>query len=403
MERKQALIRTVLILAGGALALWISIGVTLSQTAAGTIPDIVRSWWPDSVSAAVAQGQRTMNSGGSVSSDALQQETGKLRAAALREPVNSQAVATLAAIYDYRGDKKDARRLFRLSERLSRRNTFAQLWLIEDAVARNSIPEAIGHYDRAMRVSYDIRPVLLPILVEAASDAEIRRALEPVLAQQPRWWKDYVQLLGQKGMAPAALSDALRASRLSIAKPDERLLAENILRRMVTLHAERMAIIDANRLEGRAAGYRSLQEGDFERSAAILPFGWGLRDETSIRAYRDTVLNGTMGLRISTNAGASGQVAQQLIGLASGRYTLAGMAGNIPADPAARPTIELGCAGGGAIARFTLPVASDEGQRFKFDFAVPATTCEAQWLSIVTAPTVDTDSWLDDLAIGRRP
>lgn len=394
-------VRVIAILVGGALTLWVTVGVTLSLTIATRDPMLARTWWPVGVAAKVADGQATLLSFESLSAAAKDRMRGALRDAALREPVNNGAVAALAALDDYRGDKAQARTLFRLSEGLSRRNNMTQLWLIEDAVARNDVSEAIHHYDRAMRVSFNVRPTLLPVLIKATADSTVRSALIPVLSQRPRWWKDYVQLLGQRGENAQAMTEALHATRLDVRKPDERFLAEGVLRRMVALNAERAAVAAANRLDGVAGNTRGLQEGSFEGAAVIAPFAWALRDETSIRAYRDTVPNGTLGLRVLTSAGASGGVAQQLIGLAPGRYTLQGVAGDVSSDVSARAAIELRCGAGQQFARFVLPPAGGQGQRFRFVFDVPAEDCGAQWVGIVTAPAVDTDMWLDNLTITR--
>ncbi|AJP74791.1 hypothetical protein [Sphingomonas hengshuiensis] len=401
MSRAFVFIKTAAILIGGAVVLWVATGVTLDLTLARTRPALVLDWWPVGVQAKVAEGQAVVAEANRVAPEKVDRVRAQLRAAALREPVNSNALGALAALADYRRDRAGARALFRVSETLSRRNTFAQLWLIEDAVARDDSVEALKHYDRAMRVSPEARVMLLPILLTASSDPAIRKELLPLLAQRPLWWKDYVQRLAQEGDNPQVMADVLRAIRLDIRQVDQRSLAEDVLRRMVSLNDERRAMLAANHMEGLAGSTRSLRGGDFEPNNSLLPFTWWMRDETSIRAYRDIVPNGSLGLRVVTSAGNSGGVAQQLFGLSPGHYVFQGQAGDVSADPLARPALELACARGAQLARFVLPASDENGRSFRFAFDVPATDCAMQSISLVTAPAVDTDMWLDSLAITR--
>lgn len=392
--------RTAAILLGGAVALWISIGVTLNLTTAKRAPTLAERWWPVGVTAKVAEGQQLL-AAGNPSMAALNRQRARLREAALREPVNTDALSTLAAIDDYRKDNVRARALFRASEAVSRRNTLTELWMIEDAVARGNVAEAVRHYNRAMLVSNEVRPTLLPILVTASANPAILKELLPLLARRPAWWKEYMLQLGASGNNAAVMAAALRATRIDARNAEDATLAQAILRRMIALKDGPAAIVAANRLEGLPGTTRPLREGGFETPGTIAPFAWWLRDEASIRAYRDAVPNGSIGLRITTSSGASGGVAQQLIGLSAGRHVLRGQAGGVPRDSTARPAIDISCESGGLLAHAVLPPSGDDGGNFQYSFMVPATGCALQWVTIVTAPAVDTDIWLDNLAIER--
>lgn len=321
-----------------------------------------------------------------------------VRDAVLREPVNAEGLSILAALADARGESRQARTLFRLSEVMSRRNRLAQFWLIEDSVNRGDIKEALRHYDRAMRVSGDAATILMPILVGASSDASVLSALLPTLAQRPLWLTGYLNQLATSGTDPAVISAVLRVAPPDIRNDRGRYLAENLLRRMIALKAGGAAVVAANRLQGRPGKTRSLQGGNFEVADDILPFAWWLKDETSMRAYRDDVPNGGSGLRIETGAGSSGPVAQQFVGLGPGRYTLQGSAGNVSQDTSTRPAIDIACDNGSSLAHFVLPASPENGGRFRFVFDVPA-NCAVQSVLISTAPAVDTNIWLDDLSI----
>jgi hypothetical protein len=400
MSPSLKLARVAVILAGGALALWIATGVTLNFTLARQYPSFVDRWWPAGVSAAVVEGNNLLAST-SPSLEAVERINVRLHAAALREPVNTYTLSTLGAIADYRKDRQQARTFFRLAESASRRNIVAELWLIEDAVERGDISEAIGHYDRAMRVSIDSRASLLPVLLSAASDPAIMKDLRAVLVQRPLWWEDYVQQLAANGEDTTVMSISLDAVKPDLRDPAERGLAENTLRRMVALKDERGAVVAANRLEGLPGSIRSLRDGNFETADGVLPFAWWLRDEENVRTYRDTVPNGSVGLWIVTSGDTSGGAAQQLIGLSPGRYTLSGSAGDVPTNPLARPAITMSCGNGSLLTRFALPPSDEGGRGFRFQFDVPPTGCQTQWVTLLTAPATDTSVWIDNLAISR--
>lgn len=399
MFRAPMLLRTMAILIGGALALWIAIGVTANFTVARQMPAGVRSIWPVGVMAKVAEGRNLLSADPQPSIVTIDRVRATLRDGALREPIDTQALGILAALDDLRSDHARARSLFRLSEAASRRNRLTEMWLIEDAVARNQIGEALVHYDRAMRVTIDLRPQLLPVLNGAASTPEILNALVPILRQRPLWWKDYLQFLGENGSDTRVMAAVLASTRPDITRSDERVMSENVLRRMVATNGEREAISAANALEGIAGSNRSLRGGDFDTVGGILPFAWWLRDESNIRAYRDTVPNGTLGLRIETSSDTTGGVAQQLVGLPAGAYILSGVVGDVPADPISRPAITIACGNAKPMARFTLPASPETGAAFRFRFVVPAANCATQWVGIVTASVGDTNIWLDTIKI----
>lgn len=399
MSKGFAVVRVIAILLGGAIALWISTAVTLNLTIARQSPALVERWWPASITAKVTLGQQLLIGSQQPKPETVDSVRAGLRGAALREPINTDALGTLATLDEYRKNQKRARALFLASEAVSRRNTLSQFWLIEDAVGRGDIAGAITHYNRAMLVSNEARMTLIPVLVSASSDPNITKALMPLLARRPLWWKEYMTQLGKSGDNAATMTAALRVTRLDVRNPDDAVLAQDILRRLVTIGDGRDAIIAANRLEGLSGTTRSLRDGRFEAPANVLPFAWWLRDEPSIRAYRDTVPNGSIGLRISTNSGAGGGVAQQMIGLAPGQYTFTGQAGGVPSDPTARPVIDIVCTTGTALTHAVLEPAGDNGSRIRFVFHIPARGCPLQWVSIATAPAVDTDMWLDNLAI----
>ncbi len=88
--------------------------------------------------------------------------------------LNPVAIRLLGYVADARGDTKKARHLMLLSQKVSRRDLGTQLWLIEDAVARDDKRAALNHYDIAMRATPSSFPILFPTLTGALGDPDVR-------------------------------------------------------------------------------------------------------------------------------------------------------------------------------------------------------------------------------------
>ena len=114
------------------------------------------------------------------------------RLALRQDPTAVAAVATLGIDTQVRNDTSGARRLFAYAQKLSRRDLRTQLWSIEDAVARENIPEALRWYDIALRTNPQMDELLFPILVSAGEDPAIRGELIRTLSRKPRWGENFV-------------------------------------------------------------------------------------------------------------------------------------------------------------------------------------------------------------------
>lgn len=132
--------------------------------------------------------------------------------------LNPVAIRLLGYVADVRGDRKKARELMLLSHKVSRRDFGTQLWLIEDAVARDDKKQALYHYDIALRTTPSSFPILLPTLVGALDDPEVRHGLAAHIRQAPGWLPAFLGEAINTVENPANLADALvKAGNL----PDE--------------------------------------------------------------------------------------------------------------------------------------------------------------------------------------
>ncbi|WP_157081315.1 hypothetical protein [Novosphingobium naphthalenivorans] len=393
-------LRVGVVLVGGVLALWISIGVTLNFTIAERYPDLVHEWWPDGVTPTVVSAGRVLSSP-SPSAASVVQTRASLRAAALREPVSSYALGMLGAVADFQEDEAQAQAFFQSSEAMSRRNLLTEMWLIEDAVSHGDVSEALSHYNRAMLVSTKSRKTLLPILVSATSEPDVLANLLPMLAQKPLWWKAYVNEMGASGKDPAVMSAAVLALKLDLSDPEQKSLIERVLNRMIALNDEKGALQTANDLEGRTEAYRTIQDGEFDQAPGLLPFAWWLSQDSNIQAYRGKVPGGGEGLWLETHDDTGGGIARQLIGLEPGHYLFSGIFGDQTSDAVNHLAIELSCRQGGRLRNFNLPSTKEIRQSFRFEFDVPLSSCHTQWVKFRSVLGGDNKVWIDKINIKK--
>ena len=112
----------------------------------------------------------------------------KLARAALRhQAINAKAIRQLGYVADAKGDPKRALALVTMAERVSRRETGTQLWLIEHYAQANNTSKTLHHYDILLTTEPDAQTLLYPRLSSAIANEPNRAALL-LYVQQDRPW-----------------------------------------------------------------------------------------------------------------------------------------------------------------------------------------------------------------------
>lgn len=391
------LVRRLLVVAAGLLLLWLSFGVTANFAGERVFsPGTLLGWWPWGANAHVQDALLRLSRARSAADVAGAERVA--RTALMREPINVLAVRVIALSRVSFGDAAGARRAFAYAESLSRRDLPTELFNIENAVRRGDIDSALRHYDHALRTSPDAAGILLPVLTQASADPAVGPRLRAMVARRPPWALGLGEVAASQLNDGPALYALARALRLDLNIPNEARLAGGVVRRLVDLGANDLALRYYAGFVPGAAG-KLLRGGDFERDSIFVPLDWQLREDANLGAEVEPRAEGGHVLRLYARTDRGGDVATQLLFLRPGQYLLSGEGGDTASDPNDRPVLVLRCRRGQTFASVTMPQAGEgRSARFRETVTVPG-ECMPQEIVIRTAPGTDTDAWVDNLAL----
>src|SRR5262249_15446026 len=109
------------------------------------------------------------------------------RRALLSDPIDSRALSLLGLVAERKGDLARAEALMSLSAARSWRNPAPHVWLFAQAIRRGKFEEALVQADGVLRVYWDYRATIFPILAVPGIKPPGLAALEGALAANPPW------------------------------------------------------------------------------------------------------------------------------------------------------------------------------------------------------------------------
>lgn len=378
------------------VAIWVSVMFTVAMITARSDPQTALTRWPVDI----AKAETATAILGKQPSRTRAKAAERLALEVLeRMPVNAEAARDVAMARLVEGDVAGARMLIAAGERLSRRDIPTQMWMIEDRVAAGDVPATLAHYDRALRISPESRPVLLPVLAQAANDPVVARALAARLRVRPEWWSDFFGRFVAVATDPLAIRLIAEGLHLDPTEEVDRARVVQVIGRLVQLGDYRAARSFYDRTTGRRP--EMVVDGGFEKDHGIPPFDWQLVDETDRSATREPRdrANGTA-LSIAGTEGK--EVARQLLVLPPGRYRLTARTGAVTTNMMAPPTVSITCLQdqGTLVASTAFPVGMGP-KTLAMAVTIPA-GCNGQWLTIGSAANVgylSDNPWIDDVRI----
>lgn len=306
------------------------------------------------------------------------------RQALRQDPAAVRAVGTLGLQAQQRGQVAQARRLFAYAERLSRRDLKSQLWLIEDAVSRGDIFDALRHYDIALRTSKNAPDLLFPVLANAIADPMVRANLVTTLARRPIWGPAFIGVVAASGNDPRAAADLLmRIARARVPVSDEATMV--VINRLIGNDAT----ADAWRYY---AAMRPGMRRDVARDTRFTAnldspsaFDWTAVNGNNVAT---SIQSGSEGgvFDFSVSPGVGGVVLQQTQLLPAGIYRIEGHSEGIEQPDRSLPYWVLSCRNGRELGRVVVPASAKTRGTYAGQFVVPR-SCPVQTLALIARPS----------------
>nr|WP_315458708.1 hypothetical protein [uncultured Sphingorhabdus sp.] len=302
--------------------------------------------------------------------------------------LNPVAIRLLGYVADVRGDTKKARELMLLSHKVSRRDFGTQLWLIEDAVARNDKKQALYHYDIAMRTTPSSFPILFPTLTGALSDPEVRVHLAPIVRQAPVWLPAFLSESIGTIENPANIADVLvKSSGL----PDDesyRNLSNALLAQLAGKN--KFPAFQQYFLSLKGSRADTFKAAAFTKDTVGLPYpvvGWQVADSPAIGGTFSAANDkGRSTLAAFASSGERGELLRKYMFLAPGNYRFASRFSALDGAPDSEVRWELQCvkAAGNTSAWFVATPVQKGAFGLTQDFNI-GSDCRTQLLVLQTA------------------
>jgi hypothetical protein len=304
---------------------------------------------------------------------------------ALRDQgINPRALRVLGYYTEATGEFADAERLILMAQTLSRRESGAQMWLVEANARRNDTKQTLIHYDRALRVRPDNQTILFPRLAAAIEDTEIRAALTPYISAKNGWGEMFLADAIAKNANTPALARLMIDSGGVPDKAANLELQTSLLGQLV----DGGFYQDARQLylSMKGASAKRLTSGAFDpadRTAVHGPIGWQtINDVDGGGGFTGAEGESELALEIFTNAANTRLVTRKLLFLKLGTYAFAANLTRLESDTGGYLRWQLRCMQG--VEGTAVWAVQGAEKVVRSQIAVPA-NCSVQLLELIAS------------------
>ncbi len=236
--------------------------------------------------------------------------------------LNPVAIRLLGYVAEVRGDRKKARELMLLSQKVSRRDFGTQLWLIEDAVERGDKKQALYHYNIALRTTPRSFDLLIPTLIGALDDPEVRSGLVPYVKEAPDWLPTFLNQAISTATDPKNVADVLMRSGRLPDRPEYTAISNQLL--SVLAAKSEFFVFQRYYLSLAGAQKQALYTAGLNRSTvniAYPPAGWQVTDSAVIGgSFSAFDKSGAAQLSAFAQSGERGELMRKYLFLEPGNY-----------------------------------------------------------------------------------
>ena len=326
-----------------------------------------------------------------------------------RAPFNARALRVVGIAESRAGNDVLADQLLTTAGNWSLRDDPAHAWLTEYRLRNADYRSAFAHADTLARRRVDLHTQLFNLFTTAA--ATDPRAIPPLIqavGENPSWRTAYLISLYEREDGDSVLF-ALAAGLQRTSAPLDN---DELGRLYQTWRFQRRipAIRQLRNTLNRPPASLRLIDGDFSATLPpLLPLGWELRREAGVEVEitRDDLDPGNTALRVLQSGEDPAMLAEQMVILPAGAYSLEGRWRVERPEGGRRVSWSMSCfEGGEPIAQMMFPPANTppnhRWQAFRLSIEIPERNCSAQWLRLDGTGGKQGQSlgmWFDDLAL----
>lgn len=367
----QRHLRTVVVGAAAVVTAWHAYSFSAIPLLRLVSPDMALARSPnDAVSISKRVHARTVEAGKYVSNP---EDVAAARRSLAMTPLSRTSLRIIGMDAWLNGRADVARAAMNLTHRVSRRDPWAETWLLEEA-ARTSDPDAIlRHYHTAMSVNPELGPALTPVMVKATEFAELRAPLQTYLRNDAPWAPAF--------LAQAA-NDAALADVVAIARPVARHLGDDPyvlgMGRIVYRLAAAGQWNEAMQLS--ATAWPNFDQAEFERldisaqstEPRLGRLAWTLSNEGGI----ETFLDASNAVEVTLDPLSRGQIAARDIRLdRAGDHTFTYRIGFVDANSGVRLQWQADC----------VPASGGDSRKI-WEQSIPASAAATTYRSTLRVP-----------------
>lgn len=305
--------------------------------------------------------------------------------AALRQQaINPKALRILGYFASAQNDEAKAENLMEMAQRLSRRETGTQFWLIDSAAKKNDIKQALLHYDIALKTKPDAQDILFPRLLAAIDDPTLRLALEPYIRADNDWAVSFISYANAKSEnLPALASLVAKTGGVRDREMAQRQMVDLLGRLVGKSHFTEARSLFMSIPGAKSARLTSAALDSSDRNSRFGPMGWQTFDDSDAGgAFNAPEKNGTITLSVYANGSTTKTVARKLLYLKPGSYRFGSKLADLVSGDGGYLRWQILCpAGSGAPIIWSVDSGNKVAQGL---IAIPA-SCPVQFLDLVAS------------------
>lgn len=304
------------------------------------------------------------------------------RSALSRAPADASAVSLLGLAEAQQNRSGQAAAFMKAASALSHRDTAADLWLFERAIAARRYAEAFRHGDALLRRDQVAYQPIMTAMAKAANDPAAIKPLAERLSHNPSWRMNFIYWAtrGPTARFMYPLFDAMRAAGSPPTQEEVEMFLNQLAANGDYQHAYLFWLLSLSPHE--LANLGDVYDGDFEGRTTLAPFGWTFASNAAGVARIATSPTGSQALEVDSDGYASDVLASQLLVLPAGRYHLSGKEQTSAGDATDAFRWFLTCTGGAALIELPMGPPHAGWRGFGGDFEVPPEGCPGQLLTL---------------------